>query len=94
MDLLELDEFAQKIIRQAADKIRKSFCYDLQIETKSNANDLVTNIDRETELFFIQKIQSNYPTHRILGEEGMGKNVESAEWAHWNMCRQVRISGI
>ena len=40
---------------EAGKRIRESFSYDLEIETKSNANDLVTNIDRETELFFIEQ---------------------------------------
>jgi myo-inositol-1(or 4)-monophosphatase len=83
MNISELNDFAQRIIREAAVRIRDSFSYDLQIETKSNANDLVTNIDRETEQFFIDQIQEAYPTHRILGEEGMGERVEHLDGIVW-----------
>lgn len=83
MDIMKLDEFAKEIIIEAGKKIREAFSYDIEIETKSNANDLVTNIDRETELFFIEKIKSFNPTHRILGEEGMGEKVESLDGVVW-----------
>ncbi|MGN7477193.1 inositol monophosphatase family protein [Solibacillus silvestris] len=83
MDVKQLDEFAKKIIFEAGRNIRAAFSYDIEIETKSNPNDLVTNIDRETELFLIEKIKASNPTHRILGEEGMGEKVESLEGVVW-----------
>ncbi|WP_188614555.1 inositol monophosphatase family protein [Lysinibacillus alkalisoli] len=83
MDIGVLDKFAQEIIKEAGERIRAAFSYDLIIETKSNANDLVTNIDRDTELFFIEKIKAFDVTHRILGEEGMGEKVESLEGVVW-----------
>lgn len=83
LDIGVLDKFAQEIIKEAGERIRAAFSYDLIIETKSNANDLVTNIDRDTELFFIEKIKAFDVTHRILGEEGMGEKVESLEGVVW-----------
>src|SRR5690606_10348603 len=83
MDIKKLDEFAKEIIFEAGKNIRAAFSYNIEIETKSNPNDLVTNIDRETELFFIEKIKAFNPDHRILGEEGMGENVESLEGVVW-----------
>lgn len=83
MNIEKIDQFAKEIIREAGIRIRDSFSYDLQVETKSNANDLVTNIDRETELFFIDKIKTRYPKHRILGEEGMGEKVEQLDGIVW-----------
>lgn len=83
MDVKQIDAFAKQIIAEAGAKIREAFSYDLVIETKSNANDLVTNIDREIEMFFIEKIKSFNPTHRILGEEGMGEQVSSLEGVVW-----------
>ncbi|CEA02477.1 Inositol-1-monophosphatase [Metalysinibacillus saudimassiliensis] len=83
MDIKQLDNFAKEIIKEAGERIRKSFSYDLIVETKSSANDLVTNIDRETELFFIKKIKTYNATHRILGEEGMGEAVQSLEGVVW-----------
>ena len=83
MDVKQLDKFAKQIIFEAGHNIRAAFSYDIEIETKSSPNDLVTNIDRETELFFIEKIKAFNPTHRILGEEGMGENVENLDGVVW-----------
>ena len=83
MDLKRMDEFAKKCIVEAGRRIRKSFSYDLEVETKSNKNDLVTNIDRETELFFIEEIHKFDPTHKIFGEEGMGERPNSLDGYVW-----------
>ncbi|CAM5693135.1 Fructose-1, 6-bisphosphatase/inositol-1-monophosphatase OS=Lysinibacillus sphaericus OX=1421 GN=suhB PE=4 SV=1 [Lysinibacillus sphaericus] len=42
MDLKQIDQFAKSIIVEAGNRIRNAFSYNLVIETKSNANDLVT----------------------------------------------------
>lgn len=53
--------------------IRESLGQQLHVDYKTSEADLVTDKDREIELFFYQKIKEKYPHHRILGEEGMGK---------------------
>jgi len=83
VDLQQIDKFAKDIIFEAGRRIREAFSYNLVIETKSGANDLVTNIDRETELFFIEQIKAFDPTHKILGEEGMGEQVKSLDGVVW-----------
>ena len=83
MDLKRVDEFAKKTIIEAGKRIRNSFSYDLEVETKSNKNDLVTNIDRETEIFFIEEIHKFDETHKILGEEGMGERPNSLAGVVW-----------
>jgi myo-inositol-1(or 4)-monophosphatase len=70
-------------VKEAGEKIRLSFDQTLNIQTKSNPNDLVTNIDKETEQFFISKIRGAYPDHHILGEEGFGDKLESLEGIVW-----------
>ena len=55
----------------------------LIIETKSNAADLVTNMDREIEQFLIGKIKETFPHHNILGEEGYGDEVTSSDGVVW-----------
>ncbi|MRX71674.1 inositol monophosphatase [Bacillus lacus] len=79
----EINETAIGWVREAGETIRASFSKTLSIETKSNPNDLVTNIDQETEQFFISKIQSAYPEHKILGEEGFGDKLSSLEGIVW-----------
>lgn len=79
----EIDQKAKQWVREAGENIRKSFESTLSIQYKSNPNDLVTNMDKEIEQFFIKKIKENYPDHRILGEEGYGDEVNSLEGVIW-----------
>ncbi|MBP3040609.1 inositol monophosphatase family protein [Bacillaceae bacterium Marseille-Q3522] len=79
----EIDTYARKWIKEAAEEIKKSFQTTLTIETKSNKNDLVTNMDKKTEQFFIKKINETYPGHRIMGEEGFGDKLTDLDGVVW-----------
>lgn len=83
MGLQEMDKFTKSMLKEAGHKIRHSFFDTIEVDTKSNINDLVTNIDKEIEQFIIRKIQGQYPTHRILGEEGFGHVIESLQGVVW-----------
>ena len=83
LDFHKLDRDAKNLLKEAGSKIRSSFSSELSIETKADANDLVTNIDREVEQFFIKFIKSNYPNHLILGEEGFGDEITSLSGTIW-----------
>ena len=74
---------AKEWVYEAGAKIRFSFNKTLDIETKSNANDLVTNMDKEIEQFFISKIREVYPNHKIMGEEGFGDTLDSLDGIVW-----------
>lgn len=79
----ELENYAKQWIIEAGQKIRDSFETKLEIEMKTNPNDLVTNIDKETEEFFVNKIKKNFPEHRILGEEGVGHDLQDLKGIVW-----------
>ncbi len=79
----EVDDNIKHWIKEAGTKIRQSFETELTIQTKSNRNDLVTNIDKETEQYFIGKIRREYPNHQILGEEGYGDQLQSLDGTTW-----------
>jgi myo-inositol-1(or 4)-monophosphatase len=83
MDWENIDLLAKKWVMEAGDKIRDSFTKTLNIQTKSNPNDLVTNIDKEIEQFFINKIRNTFQNHRILGEEGFGDEVNNLDGVVW-----------
>lgn len=51
----------------------------LQIETKSNISDLVTEVDKACEAYIIEKINGHYPTHSVLGEE-TGEHQKDSDW--------------
>lgn len=74
---------AQEWVNEAGNRIRSSFDKTLNIQTKSDPNDLVTNIDKEIEQFFIKKIRGVYPNHQIMGEEGFGDELKSLEGIVW-----------
>lgn len=83
MNLQKINEFAINTILQAGRQIRESFSKELIIETKANANDLVTNIDRKIEQYFVEKIKELDPSHKILGEEGMGDRIATLDGPLW-----------
>ncbi|TYR79900.1 inositol monophosphatase family protein [Priestia megaterium] len=79
----QIDTYAKQWVREAGAMIKDSFSKELLIQTKSNPNDLVTNMDQEVEQFFISKIKGTFPNHRILGEEGYGEKIETTEGVIW-----------
>lgn len=83
MDLHAMDRYIKSLIKEAGHKIRNSFLSDISIESKSDANDLVTNIDKEIEQFFISRINRDFPGHRIFGEEGFGDDIKDQNGVIW-----------
>ncbi|NKE05426.1 inositol monophosphatase family protein [Mesobacillus selenatarsenatis] len=82
-NLKEIDTYAKSWIKEAGENIRASFPKTLNVTSKSNPNDLVTDIDKATEQYFIEKIKGTYPDHRIMGEEGYGDEVKSLSGVVW-----------
>lgn len=80
---IELDLKVKEWVREAGQLIKNSFSKTLTIQTKSNQNDLVTEIDKQTEQFFINKIRETYPHHKIVGEEGLGDKITSENGIIW-----------
>ncbi len=83
MEIQILDRYAKSLIKEAGRKIRHSFSSELTIESKADVNDLVTNIDKEIEQFFIKQIRKKYANHLILGEEGFGDRLTTLEGYVW-----------
>ena len=79
----ERDQLIRKWIYAAAATIKESFDDELDIERKSNRNDLVTNMDKAIEKQFIEKIQHFFPGERILGEEGFGDEISLLDGVVW-----------
>lgn len=79
----ELDQNVRSWIHEAGTRIRESFQNELNIKTKSNRNDLVTDMDEGTERYFTEKIRETYPDHQILGEEGYGDDFKELSGVTW-----------
>lgn len=56
-------------LEEVAFIIKKEMHTEINVETKSDYRDLVSEIDIFVENFLIKKIQANYPGHTIFGEE-------------------------
>ncbi len=82
-NLKEIDTYAKNWIREAGENIRSSFPKTLNVTAKSNPNDLVTDIDKGTEQYFIAKIKGTFPNHRIMGEEGYGDEITDLSGVVW-----------
>lgn len=78
-----IDEYAKKWLREAGEKIIASFENAPEVMTKSNPDDLVTNIDQNTEEFFIGEIRRTFSGHKILGEEGFGDELTDLSGVIW-----------
>lgn len=65
---MTLLDFTIKTAKQAGNLILKESKKGFKINLKSK-NDLVTNIDKKSEAFIINKIKSEYPAYAILAEE-------------------------
>lgn len=79
----EVDTYAKEWIKEAGERIKKSFSTELVISTKSNKNDLVTQIDKSTEEYLIAQINHVFPSHRILGEEGISETLDNLKGIVW-----------
>jgi myo-inositol-1(or 4)-monophosphatase len=71
-------EFALRTARAAGRILMAGFGTGARIERKSAEIDLVTEFDRRSEEYILQRIQKNFPGHRILAEES-GRKGEGNE---------------
>jgi len=77
------DRFIQTWMREAAGLLKASFHFKLKIQEKSSRTDLVTNMDKEIELFLYDKISTTFPGERIMGEETVGHDITDLKGIVW-----------
>ena len=86
MDKMKRDKVyldAKAWVLEAGEQIRNKINEPRVIETKSNPNDLVTEMDKQTEKFLVEQIKGSYPDHYIIGEEGYGDELTSLQGTVW-----------
>lgn len=69
-DLRGLLEFASEISLGAGKILLRGFRSDKTIISYKEKNNLVTNIDKESEEYLFNNIRKHYPGHAIIAEEG------------------------
>lgn len=78
-DLMMRDkiEFTKKLVKEAGENIRKLMENKIEIETKANHADFVTNVDKQTEIFIVEAIKKTYDNQDFLTEENTTPRHES-----------------
>ncbi|MHC5228443.1 inositol monophosphatase family protein [Enterococcus sp. LJL99] len=84
-DFFAIHFFAEQLIREAGARIKNQLTNQLTIDTKKNAHDFVTNIDKETEFFLVKQIKKQYPDHKIISEEGYGDTLTDLKGIVWGI---------
>ncbi len=67
---MEIYNFGQTLIKDAGQFIRNRMTEAFTIDKKTNPNDLVTDVDQETEKFIANRIMEQFPTHKLIGGGG------------------------
>src|SRR5699024_7826196 len=80
---MEIYKFAQEAILEACKFIRKRMTEEFNNNSKQDPNHLVTDVEKETESFLNNKITEGYPEHRIVGEEGHGRDITDTDGVLW-----------
>lgn len=78
-EILEILNWLQEAKERVVHELKKP----LEVETKSSFNDLVTNVDKQTQKLLVEKIQSRYPQDHILGEEEGFNQLTSMKGRVW-----------
>lgn len=81
---LELARLAREAAEQAGDLVREAFRTKYQVEEKSSAIDLVTEIDRASEKLISSLLLSSIPESVVLGEE-YGATSEAEGGLRWHV---------
>ena len=69
-------EVAQQAAREAGELLRARLTHERQIDLKTSANDLVTEMDRAAEALLVQRLCERFPEHGVRCEEGTGQGAE------------------
>ncbi|MBT4917115.1 inositol monophosphatase [Candidatus Peregrinibacteria bacterium] len=78
---MKILDFAIQTAEKAGKLILKQEKETLQIDEKTNNNDLVTNVDKASEALIIKEIQKEYPSHAILAEESANLENQAEKYA-------------
>lgn len=70
MDLYKTSGLVETWLEELGDYQLEKQYRELNISTKENPADLVTQVDQNSEKWLVEKIHSHFPQHSIWGEEG------------------------
>ena len=79
----EYENFCLEISKIAGNYVLNNFEGNFEIFTKDKKNNLVTEIDHNTQKIIIENIKQSYPDHTIVGEEDNIKLIQSTSEFIW-----------
>lgn len=82
-DRHKVKKLAEKWTREARDYILEQMKETFSVTTKAHQHDLVTDVDKNVEKFFLEKISHTYPNHRLMGEEGSFEEIDDLKGVVW-----------
>lgn len=77
--LVKAGALAEELAKEASIRILESFRTSLSVESKKNASDVVSELDRELEQLVKEEVIHHFPEHDFLGEE-FGRESKNSEW--------------
>ncbi|QKS71565.1 inositol monophosphatase family protein [Paenalkalicoccus suaedae] len=83
MNKFELKDTAVSWVYEAATFIKDKMKQSIEVDTKSNKDDLVTDVDEGVEALFLEKLKETYPEHRLMGEEGSFESIKDLDGIVW-----------
>ena len=76
-ELTEASRLRKEIIKEAGAFIKESLSKTITVEEKTAFDDLVTNIDKQTQDLLVARIKSSFPSDNIFAEEnGLVHNIK------------------
>ena len=110
-DLVALRDFAVSIAVEAGDLLQAALAAErTAVSTKSTGTDMVTEMDRASETFLVERITSERPDDAIVGEEGADRpGTSGVRWVvdpldgttnylyrlpGWNVSVGVEVDGV
>ncbi|WP_029327087.1 inositol monophosphatase family protein [Fructilactobacillus fructivorans] len=82
-NLKRIDHDVCQILTTARAFVMERLNGHLDVNEKTGRKDLVTNIDKDNEKFFVKQLRALEPGSKVLGEEGLGDKIDSLDGQVW-----------
>lgn len=84
MDIAVTAKLVRGWVDETGQLLRESLSNtSIVVEEKSHPSDLVTEMDRFIEAFYVEKIRKEFPDHHIIGEEGSYGEIKNMDGYVW-----------
>lgn len=82
---LHFAQAAAEIARAAGDILRERFGGEHAIDSKTNVNDVVSEMDKRSEAIVVGELTRRFPDHEVRAEEGSGPEGDGGALYRWHV---------